>query len=207
MIVTEIKPVTRKRSWVSVEGQPAFVLYNGELSRYRIREGEELPQSVWRELMEEVLVKRSRKRALNLLLKSDRTRSQLLQKLLTDGYPPEIAEQAVAYAESFGYIDDSRYARRYLDGPGGRKSRTAARVDLIRKGISSDLVDRILQETEAESEETEREKAVSLVRKRVGEPHRLDDKEYRRTYAYLARRGFSSSDICFALDEYKTKEF
>ena len=87
MIVTEIKPVTRKRSRVSVEGQPAFVLYNGELSRYRIREGEELPQSVWRELMEEVLVKRSRKRALNLLLKSDRTRSQLLQKLLTDGYP------------------------------------------------------------------------------------------------------------------------
>ena len=125
----------------------------------------------------------------------------------TDGYPPEIAEQAVAYAESFGYIDDSRYARRYLDGPGERKSRTAARVDLIRKGISSDLVDRILQETEAESEETEREKAVSLARKRVGEPHRLDDKEYRRTYAYLARRGFSSSDICFALDEYKTKEF
>ena len=140
--------------------------------------------------MEEVLVRRSRKRALNLLLKSDRTRSQLLQKLLTDGYPPEIAEQAVAYAESFGYIDDSRYARRYLDGPGGRKSRAAARMDLIRKGISSDLIDRILQETEAESEETEREKAVALARKRLGEPHRLDDKEYRRAYAYLARRGF-----------------
>ena len=98
MIVTEIRPVTKKRSQVYVEGQPAFVLYNGELSRYHIREGEEIPLSIWEEITGELLIKRSRKRALNLLLKGDRTRSQLLQKLQTDGYPMEIAEQAVEYA-------------------------------------------------------------------------------------------------------------
>ena len=121
MIVTEIRPVNKKRSRVFIDGQPAFVLYNGELSRYHIREGEELPQAIWDEIMNEVLVKRSRKRALNLLLKSEKTRNQLVEKLRTDGYPPEIAEQAVAYAESFGYIDDSRYVCRYLDGPGAKK--------------------------------------------------------------------------------------
>ena len=75
MIVTEIRPVTKKRSQVYVEGQPAFVLYNGELSRYHIREGEEIPLSIWEEITGELLIKRSRKRALNLLLKGDRTRS------------------------------------------------------------------------------------------------------------------------------------
>ena len=95
MIVTEIRPVTKKRSQVYVEGQPAFVLYNGELSRYHIREGEEIPLSIWEEITGELLIKRSRKRALNLLLKGDRTRSQLLQKLQTHGYPMEIAGQGV----------------------------------------------------------------------------------------------------------------
>lgn len=203
MIVTEIRPVTEKRFQIFVEGQPAFVLYNGELIRYHIREGQELSQTAWKEIMEEVLVKRSRKRVLNLLLKSDKTRNQLLQKLQTDGYPPGIAEQAVAYAESFGYVDDSRYVRRYLESSGVKKSRAAARADLIRRGVSADLTDRILQETSADSEETEREKALILVRKRFGLPHLLDQKEYRRAYAYLARRGFSSSDIHSVLDEYR----
>ena len=205
MIVTEIRPVNKKRSRVFIDGQLAFVLYNGELSRYHIREGEELPQAIWDEIMNEVLVKRSRKRALNLLLKSEKTRNQLVEKLRTDGYPPEIAEQAVAYAESFGYIDDSRYVCRYLDGPGAKKSRMAARTDLLRKGISSELIDRILQETSENSEETEREKALALARKRLGPPHPLDEKEDRRAYGYLARRGFSSSDIYSILSAYPKK--
>lgn len=146
MIVTEIRPVTKKRSQVYVEGQPAFVLYNGELSRYHIRESEEIPLSIWEEITGELLIKRSRKRALNLLLKGDRTRSQLLQKLQTDGYPMEIAEQAVEYAESFGYIDDRRYAENYLNGPGAKKSRMAARIELTRKGIDPELIDRLMEE-------------------------------------------------------------
>lgn len=206
MIVTEIRPVTKKRSRVYVEGQPAFVLYNGELSRYHIREGEEIPPQIWDEITGVVLVKRSRKRALNLLLKSDKTRNQLLQKLQSDGYPPEIAAQAVAYAESYGYIDDSRYVQRYLDGPGAKKSRMAARMELIRKGISPDLIDRIQSERDETPEESEQQKAKTLAAKRLGPAHPLDEKEYRRAYGYLARRGFSSSDIRSALEAYQKEE-
>ena len=199
MIVTEIRPVTKKRSQVYVEGQPAFVLYNGELSRYHIREGEEIPLSIWEEITGELLIKRSRKRALNLLLKGDRTRSQLLQKLQTDGYPMKIAEQAVEYAESFGYIDDRRYAENYLNGPGAKKSRMAARIELTRKGIDPELIEEQI-ETE---EDSEREKVRTLAWKRLGPAHRLNEKEYRRIYSYLARRGFTSSDILSILEEYQ----
>lgn len=206
MIVTELRPVDKKRTQVQVEGQSAVVLYNGELARYHIREGEELPLPIWEEITKELLVKRSRKRALHLLMKSDKTRNQLLQKLQSDGYPFQIAEQAVAYAESYGYIDDARYTRRYLEGPGAKKSRTAARLDLLRKGISPELIDKILQETLTDPQETERVKASQLAEKRLGPPRRLDEKEYRRAYNYLARRGFSHSDVCFALSKYKNPD-
>ena len=198
MIVTEIRPVTKKRSQVYVEGQPAFVLYNGELSRYHIRESEEIPLSIWEEITGELLIKRSRKRALNLLLKG-----QLLQKLQTDGYPMEIAEQAVEYAESFGYIDDRRYAENYLNGSGAKKSRMAARIELTRKGIDPELIDRLMEEQIETEEDSEREKVRTLAWKRLGPAHRLDEKEYRRIYSYLARRGFTSSDILSVLEEYQ----
>lgn len=202
MRVESIRSVTKKRSSVCVEGQPAIVLYNGELSRYHIREEGEISDAVWEEILR-MLTLRSRKRALNLLMKSDRTRSGLLEKLKSDGYPEQIAEQAVCYCESYGYIDDCRYVQRYLDGPGVKKSRRAARMELQRRGVEVGLIDHILAERESDPEQEEKEKAEFLVKKRLGAAHRLDEKEYRRIYGYLARRGFSSSDILSVLQEYQ----
>lgn len=202
MRVERIAPVTKKRSSVCVEGQPAIVLYNGELSRYRIREDGEISENVWEEILQ-ILIRRSRKRALNLLMKSDRTRNELLEKLKSDGYPDGIAEQAVVYCESYGYIDDNRYVQRYLDGPGAKKSRRASRMDLLRKGVDAGTIDRVMEESEQDPEQNEREKAAGLLRKRLGDAHRLEEKEYRRIYAYLARRGFSASDILSVLQEYQ----
>ena len=45
--------------------------------------------------------------------------------------------------------------------------------------------------------------ADELVRKKAGDPHRLDDRELRRTYGYLARKGFSSSVIWGAIQRYQ----
>ena len=42
MIVTKTEAVTKTRYKVYIDGQFAFVLYKGELSRYQIREGKEI---------------------------------------------------------------------------------------------------------------------------------------------------------------------
>lgn len=202
MRVETIRQVTKKRSSICVEGQPAVVLYNGELSRYRIREDSEISESVWEEILL-LLTRRAKKRALNLLLRADKTRKQLLEKLLSDGYPEEIAEQAVSYAESFGYIDDERYAERYLDGPGSKKSRMAARMELLRKGICAETIEKVVEAREDSSEEEEREKVRRMAWKRLNDAVCPDEKEYRRVYGYLARRGFSSADILAVLEEYR----
>ena len=56
MIVTEIKPVTRQKFQIELDGQPAFVLYKGELSRYHIQKDEELPEEIYEELVGQVLL-------------------------------------------------------------------------------------------------------------------------------------------------------
>ena len=71
MTVTEIKAVTKQKYQVEIDGQFAFVLYKGELSRYGIEKDREISDEVYTELVEEVLTKRAKLRAMHLLQKID----------------------------------------------------------------------------------------------------------------------------------------
>ena len=104
--ITGIRPVTKQKFQVEINGQPAFVLYKGELSRYHIVQEEELSQEIYREITEEILTKRAKLRAMHLLEAGDKTREQVRQKLVQGGYPSCAVEAALAYVESFHYIDD-----------------------------------------------------------------------------------------------------
>ena len=93
MIAAEILRVTDRKRKIVLEDESSFVLYAGELRKYHIREGEEIPEEVLEEIHDDVLVKRAKLRCMNLLKTSDRTVHQLRDRLRHDGYPEEIEEK------------------------------------------------------------------------------------------------------------------
>ena len=101
MTVTKIEPVTKTRYKVYVDGQFAFVLYKGELSRYHIAEDSELEEEIYQNLRKEIVLKRAKLRAMHLLNDMGRTESQLRTKLLRNDYPPDIVEEAIAYVKDY----------------------------------------------------------------------------------------------------------
>lgn len=200
MKVKSIVPITKKRYQVVTEEQLAFVLYKGELSRYRIWEGGELTEDTYREIVDEVLKKRAKLRAMHLLTAQDRTEAQLREKLMKDGYPKEVADCAVDYVKSYHYVDDERYADSYMRSVLGKKSRKIISFELERRGVSAEIIERVMEQTEAMPEEKMIE---ALVKKRAGEPHKMEDKEFRRVYGYLMRRGYRSGEILNVLRKYQ----
>ena len=96
MTVTKIEPVTKTRYKVYVDGQFAFVLYKGELSRYHIAEDSELEEKTYQSIRKEIILKRAKLRAMHLLNDMGRTESQLRTKLLRNDYPSDIVEEAIA---------------------------------------------------------------------------------------------------------------
>ena len=135
MTVTGIEAVSNTRSRVYLGGEPAFVLYKGELRKYRIAEGEELAEETVRELETEVLPKRARLRAMNLLKSRRYTEKQLTDKLLAGGYSRELAGDALAYVKSFHYVDDAAYAYDYVACHMERHSMKEIEQKLMQKGI------------------------------------------------------------------------
>ena len=123
MTVTKIEPVTKTRFRVYIDEQFAFVLYNGELSRYHIAVDSELDEEDYNEIFRDIIVKRVKARALHLLSDMGRTEAQLRSKLEQGGYTEEAVEEAVRYVKSFGYLNDREYARSFIEGRKNRKSR------------------------------------------------------------------------------------
>ena len=93
--------------------------------------------------------------------------------------------------KSFGYVNDRRYAENYVMSAGRKKSRSALRSFLLEKGISEEDTEAALAELPVDEGELIRE----LLGKKAGEPRKMDEKELRRVFGYLARRGFSPGDI------------
>lgn len=140
----------------------------------------------------EEMIQHAKKKALRLLEVQDRTEQQLYQKLIEQGYPESVVEQAIFYVKSFHYIDDSRYAGNYVRYRQETKSKRQLKLELYKKGVPSDVVEQVLEE---EYEGDERE----LIRRHMEKKHfcieNADVKERNRMIGYLLRRGFSLEDI------------
>ena len=193
MKVTMIESVTKTKSKVYVDDQFAFVLYKGELSRYRIVAEQEITREIFQKIKEEVILKRAKLRALHLLNDMDRTESQLRTKLKQGLYPEDIVEQAIAYVKSFGYIGDASYARRYITSRQKRKSKKEIYAELCRKGVARDEIDAAMEECYEDIDETAAIKEI--LRKKRFDIQKATDLEKQKLYGYLARKGFSYDGI------------
>lgn len=197
MTVTAVEEITKTRRRVYLDGRLAFVLYRGELSRYGIAEGAELPEAVYREILDEVLLGRAKRRLIHLLESMDRTELQLRRKLEAGGYPEEIIRRALAYVQERRYQDDERYARHYADSRRADCGRRRLAQELVQRGIDR----RTAQEAaEAASGPDEAEAIRGLLEKKGYDAGTADSREKRRVYAFLLRRGFCPEDVRRAME-------
>lgn len=200
MLVTQISEVTKSRHRVYLDGQFAFVLYKGELRRFQIREGQELSEESYRCIMTQILPKRAKLRSMNLLQSRDYTRRQLEDKLKQGDYPQACIDEAVAYVESYGYIDDLRYARDFIEYNLQSKSRTRIETDLMRKGIDTTVIRSAFEElSDLGVEQDEMALICDLLKKKKYCADTATRQEQQRMSGFLYRKGFPIDTINRAL--------
>ena len=194
MYVTKIEPVTKTKYKVFIDGQFAFVLYKGELSRYHIAQDTEVDERLVSQILSEIVLKRAKLRAMHLLSDMGRTESQLRTKLKQGGYAEDAVEAAIRYVKSFGYINDMEYARSFIDSRKDRKSKKELYAALLQKGVPAEIVEQVFEEADY-GEKDSRQAIEALMRKRSYNPETADVKEKQKMMGYLMRKGFSYQDV------------
>ena len=199
MIITEIIPITKQKVRIVTDEKLAFVLYKGELSRYKLETGKEITEDLFEQIQKEVLIKRAKLRAMHLLTRMDYTEADLHRKLMKGEYTKEAVDIAMDYVRSYHYLDDERYAARYLAGQSRGKSIRQIEFELERKGISREIIASCREEMEDQDETV---LIRNLLEKRCPRPEEADGKEKNRHYGFLVRKGFKIEDISRVFQEY-----
>ena len=201
MTITDIVEFDKKRCKVFIDGEFSFLLYKGELRDFSIKTGANISDSTYKEIIEGVLYKRCKLRAMNLLQKKDYTEKQLRDKLAEGLYHNELIDDTISYVKMYKYLDDERYARDYIAYHMTTRSKNRIVQDLIKKGINKELLMPVLEEIYSEdSGDVELEQVRALLDKKHYDPEMYDFKEKQKLMAFLMRRGFQMSTIRKAMD-------
>ena len=206
MTITDIVELDKKRCKIFIDGEFAFVLYKGELREYGIKSGNEISESVYESINSEVLSKRAKLRAMNLLQKKDYTEKQLRDKLQEGLYSQKLIDEAIDYVKSYRYLDDERFARDYITYHMEMRSRNRILQDLTGKGISKDVIISIMDELYSESEEATGDIEAEQINKLLIKKHfdkDMDYKDKQKIMAFLVRRGYTMDSIRRAMEEFE----
>ena len=198
MEITKIQALTKQKYRIFLDGESAFTVYKGELSRYHLEEGAVLHPEVYEELVNGVLKKRAILRAMHILERTDKTEAQLRKKLEESEYPKEAVESAIAYVTSYGYLDDRRYAKHYIEWKKQGKGKARLKMELAQKGISREIIEEVLESTDF-GETREMIRQIILKKRKTNIP--MNEKEKQRLSGFLMSKGFSSSDILAVMRE------
>ena len=194
MIITAINPYEKGKNRVAVylNDEFAFVLYKGELSKYKLAVGIEIDDDLYARILNETLFKRARLRGMNLLQKTDRTESDLRTKLRDGGYPDIVIDDAIEYLKSFKYIDDERYAANFVNYKRNSLSKREIARKLKEKGIADSIIENVLMEFSADDE---LELIKKLMIKKCPDLINIEYNEKIKLFSYLYRKGYTMDNI------------
>ncbi|PNF09729.1 recombination regulator RecX [Enterobacter cancerogenus] len=141
-------------------------------------------------------------RAVRILTVRDHSEQELRRKLaapvMSKNGPEEIDataedyDRVIAWCYEQNYLDDDRFASRFLASR-GRKGYGPARIrqELNQKGISRESIDKTLRECDLDWSEMAREQAI----RKYGEPLPREFSEKVKIQRFLLYRGFLMEDI------------
>ena len=141
--------------------------------------------------------------AYRLLNARDRTVSEMQRQLERKGVDASTREQAIRTLGELGYLDDERFARTFIADKRDleRWGEDRIRLGLLARGIDRDLVQTQLDQIRGSDEETELDRALSLLRRRFPAPPR-ERRERDRALGVLLRKGYESELALDALTAY-----
>ena len=161
-----------------------------EVIEYGIVKGGELDDAVAMELIYREDTKAARKKALSVLSYGDKSKRGLFDRLSRAGYPPEIIEDAVEYAASYGYIDEPRQIERAATRLANESLRSRAYIvaKLASEGYSEEDIEGVI-----DSLVNRGEIDFSLIGERLAAKLGIYVEDEKR--ALLYKRGFLSDDL------------
>lgn len=198
MIITKIEKQknNNKRYSIFIDNEFAFGIDEIDLLYYKLKENEPLDNEKYEYILNKLLLKRAKDKALKYLGYKMRSKNQVIKKLQEYEFPSNVIDKVIRVLEKYNYINDEDFAKAFIKDKLNLKGHGVFKIsyDLKMLGVDEEIFKKYLYDDEFINEE---EKAKDLLLKKLGNKNieDLDYKEKQKIYVYLARRGFSYDSI------------
>jgi regulatory protein len=197
--VTEVSPYNKLKVRVKLESGFTFALYKGEISKYKISTDEYISEDLLKQIVDEVLKKRAKERALYLISDVTKTKKQITDKLEKDYYPKSVIDYVIGFLEEYSFVDDYGFACSYVQTYSSKKSVSQLKYDLYKKGIDKSIIESALSEFEIDEDAS----IDRLIERGIRKYDITDMSGRRKLYAMLMRKGYGYDCINRAINRVK----
>lgn len=137
--------------------------------------------------------------ALKVIEFKDRTEKEIREKLTQKGYDENIIEDEIVFLKNYGFINDLRYAERFISDAINLKKwgRTRMRAELLRKGVDREIIDNAVEDAFMDVDD---DRLLNEMRRRFKNSDLSNIKERTRIFNFYMRRGFSPDEIKGAMN-------
>ncbi len=193
MELTAAEPRRKRLTQLFIDGEAAVKIDTETFLRSGLRPGDQITDETLRQLILASDARRANEKALYLLEHRDHSKKELADKIARTASSWEAAQSAAQRMEELGLVNDEAYARRKAKELFQRKRYGAMRVrqELRQKGISSELIDELVEEYAGELAQ---ENIAAILEKKYS-GWQEDERTRRRAFAALQRMGYSYGQI------------
>ncbi len=200
MLITKISPAvkTEGRYNVFVDGKYSFSLDEVQLAALTIKKGDELDEQQLDQLKSESSFGKNYIRALDLVSRRPRSQREIRDYAFRKQWTKANTDRVIERLLERGYLNDAKFAEIFVRSRANLRNYSTRRMklELQKKGISSDIIDQVLSESDDFDEN------VALKNLIAKKQNRYDDEQ--KLIAYLARQGFNYDSIRMALNQQKS---
>ncbi len=175
----------------------AFGLHIDIVMREDLKKDMHLSHDACQKLVDEDVYFKAMKRCLDYIQYRPRTRKEIQTRLTQLAVSEAISEQIVGKLDEMRLIDDSEFARMFVESRVRSKGFGATRIkqELIHKGVSAEIADIALKAGYPEGErESQLEQQIVMAERKYRKEADLRSREH-KVIQFLIRRGFEAGAI------------
>lgn len=134
---------------------------------------------------------RCKNSALKIVERSYKTEKEVREKLQAKGYEEKYVESAIEFLKEYKFLNDDYYAEAFIRDKLNSKGSQRIKQELIRKGISREIIEEKLEHIDKEDEKNKAkelaEKKIRVIQKSEKDTYKISGKLYR----FLISKGYS----------------
>lgn len=193
-----------KRYSVFIDDEFAFGIDELDLLYYKLSENTQIDETKYNFILENVIYNKAKNKAVKYISYQPRTEKEVTEKLKECEYSDDIIFRVIETMKKYNYINDKEYAKNFLTSKLNLKGYGIFKIsfDLKQKGISDDIINDIIENTEL----NENKRALEVLEKKLRGKKISDYKEKQKLYNFLLRRGFSYDVIKEAVNNFQEND-